>query len=95
MINKTEKIMNCPIDKTSLKIIDREGVKIDFCPTCKGVWLDRGELEKIMERSPYLKEGVLDKEKHPGYPDFQSKSTEEGLRYKGSEDTYLGRLFRI
>jgi uncharacterized protein len=31
--------MNCPIDKTPLKDIDREGVKIDYCPACKGVWL--------------------------------------------------------
>lgn len=44
-------IMACPICKTGLTMSDRQGVEIDFCPTCRGVWLDRGELDKIIERS--------------------------------------------
>jgi Zn-finger nucleic acid-binding protein len=43
--------MKCPIDETPLVITDRSGVEIDYCPTCRGVWLDRGELDKIIERS--------------------------------------------
>ena len=43
--------MKCPIDGTELKMADRSGVEIDYCPTCRGVWLDRGELDKIIERS--------------------------------------------
>jgi len=43
--------MQCPIDGTQLVIADRSGVEIDYCPTCRGVWLDRGELDKIIERS--------------------------------------------
>jgi hypothetical protein len=43
--------MQCPIDGTPLVISDRSGVEIDFCPTCRGVWLDRGELDKIIERA--------------------------------------------
>jgi Zn-finger nucleic acid-binding protein len=43
--------MLCPIDGTELKIADRSGVEIDYCPKCRGVWLDRGELDKIIERS--------------------------------------------
>ncbi|WP_071672629.1 TFIIB-type zinc ribbon-containing protein [Nioella nitratireducens] len=43
--------MQCPIDGTALVIADRAGVEIDYCPTCRGVWLDRGELDKIVERS--------------------------------------------
>jgi Zn-finger nucleic acid-binding protein len=43
--------MNCPVCITELKIADRQGIEIDFCPKCRGVWLDRGELDKIMERS--------------------------------------------
>ena len=42
--------MKCPIDNTYLTISDRQGVEIDFCPQCRGVWLDRGELDKIIER---------------------------------------------
>ena len=43
--------MACPVCKTGLTMSDRQGVEIDFCATCRGVWLDRGELDKIIERS--------------------------------------------
>ena len=44
--------MNCPSCKTvELKMTDRNGVEIDYCPNCRGIWLDRGELDKIIERS--------------------------------------------
>lgn len=42
--------MNCPIDNSALVMSDRSGVEIDYCPQCRGVWLDRGELDKIIER---------------------------------------------
>ena len=43
--------MQCPIDGTQLVMTDRNGVEIDYCPQCRGVWLDRGELDKIIERT--------------------------------------------
>ncbi len=43
--------MKCPIDGTVLQMSDKQGVEIDYCPQCRGVWLDRGELDKILERS--------------------------------------------
>lgn len=43
--------MKCPVDGTTLVITDRSGVEIDYCPQCRGVWLDRGELDKIIDRS--------------------------------------------
>ena len=43
--------MLCPVDKTALIMSERQGIEIDYCPTCRGVWLDRGELDKIIERS--------------------------------------------
>lgn len=43
--------MLCPIDKTPLVMSERQSIEIDYCPTCRGVWLDRGELDKIIERS--------------------------------------------
>jgi Zn-finger nucleic acid-binding protein len=43
--------MNCPVDGTLLTMSERSGVEIDYCPKCRGVWLDRGELDKIIERS--------------------------------------------
>lgn len=43
--------MSCPIDGATLVMSERSGIEIDYCPTCRGVWLDRGELDKIIERS--------------------------------------------
>jgi hypothetical protein len=41
----------CPVDQTPLVMSERQGVEIDYCPSCRGVWLDRGELDKIIEKS--------------------------------------------
>jgi Zn-finger nucleic acid-binding protein len=41
----------CPACMVELKITDRQDVEIDYCPQCRGVWLDRGELDKIIDRS--------------------------------------------
>jgi Zn-finger nucleic acid-binding protein len=47
--------MQCPVCKdVSLVMADRQGVEIDYCPSCRGVWLDRGELDKIIDRSAGL-----------------------------------------
>lgn len=44
--------MKCPIDTdVDLVMTDRQGIEIDYCPKCRGVWLDRGELDKIIERT--------------------------------------------
>jgi len=43
--------MNCPVCNIELKMADRQGIEIDYCEKCRGVWLDRGELDKIIERS--------------------------------------------
>jgi len=43
--------MPCPVCKIPLVMSERQGVEIDYCPQCRGVWLDRGELDKIIERS--------------------------------------------
>ena len=43
--------MQCPIDGTELVMTERSGVEIDYCPKCRGVWLDRGELDKIIDRA--------------------------------------------
>lgn len=43
--------MQCPVCKVELHMSDRQGIEIDYCPQCRGIWLDRGELDKIVERS--------------------------------------------
>jgi Zn-finger nucleic acid-binding protein len=50
MVNRSGP-MACPVDGTALVMSDRQNIEIDYCPTCRGVWLDRGELDKIIERS--------------------------------------------
>lgn len=44
--------MQCPVCRVPLAMSDRQGIEIDYCPQCRGVWLDRGELDKIIERTP-------------------------------------------
>ena len=48
---RTVEVMQCPHDQTVLQMTERQGIEIDYCPTCRGVWLDRGELDKIIERA--------------------------------------------
>lgn len=43
--------MKCPTDSATLVMSERSGVEIDYCPECRGVWLDRGELDKIIDRA--------------------------------------------
>lgn len=51
MPDPTKAGMPCPTCRVDLVMADRQGVEIDYCPRCRGVWLDRGELDKIIERS--------------------------------------------
>tara|TARA_R110000868_G_scaffold102770_1_gene283241 strand:+ start:1959 stop:2291 length:333 start_codon:yes stop_codon:yes gene_type:complete len=55
-VNTPEKLssMLCPVCHTGLNMSERQGVEIDYCPQCRGVWLDRGELDKIIERSAQM-----------------------------------------
>ena len=43
--------MNCPVDNELLQMTERSGVEVDYCPRCRGIWLDRGELDKILARA--------------------------------------------
>jgi Zn-finger nucleic acid-binding protein len=46
-----DRAMLCPVCKVTLTLADRQGIEIDYCPQCRGIWLDRGELDKLIERS--------------------------------------------
>lgn len=43
--------MNCPVDGRELLLTHREGIELDYCPECRGIWFDRGELDKVIERT--------------------------------------------
>lgn len=46
--------MKCPIDGSELRISERQGIEIDYCPQCRGIWLDRGELDKLLDRTAQI-----------------------------------------
>ena len=57
--------MKCPVDDTTLAITDRQGIEIDYCPECRGVWLDRGELDKLIEREGQWVDQQVDERSRP------------------------------
>ena len=59
--------MNCPHCNSPLQMSERQGVEIDYCPKCRGVWLDRGELDKILERSAGSPEVQPQRQEAPRY----------------------------
>lgn len=61
--------MECPVDKTALVMSDRQGIEIDYCPKCRGVWLDRGELDKIIDRSATEAPSAPAAASHPHHED--------------------------
>ena len=94
--------MNCPVCKNvTLVMADRQGIEIDYCPGCRGVWLDRGELDKIIDRSagiapqaapPQSREDqyrTQSPQSHPpgyGYP-------QQAHHRKKKREGFLGELF--
>ena len=63
--------MKCPTcTETSLVMTDRQGVEIDYCPNCRGVWLNRGELDKLIERSSTLQASPSSSATSRPRPDF-------------------------
>jgi uncharacterized protein len=59
--------MKCPRCQVDLMISDRQGIEIDFCSQCRGVWLDRGELDKIIERAARYTDDDSDDRGRPEY----------------------------
>ena len=72
--------MKCPVDGETLVISERSGVEIDYCPKCRGVWLDRGELDKIIDRTTQAA---------PEYP----REAPRDRPYKKKRESFLGELF--
>ncbi|WP_299617959.1 zf-TFIIB domain-containing protein [uncultured Tateyamaria sp.] len=85
--------MQCPIDGTQLVITDRSGVEIDYCPQCRGVWLDRGELDKIIERAAaYSAPPPPPSAPSRGHEDQRGYDPRRGKKKKGMGDL-LGDIF--
>ncbi|MEL6806270.1 MAG: zf-TFIIB domain-containing protein [Pseudomonadota bacterium] len=84
--------MRCPIDGTDLVITDRSGVEIDYCPSCRGVWLDRGELDKIIDRAAAFSPPPPPPQ-HSARTQDQRYERSAGRKKKGGMADLLGDIF--
>jgi uncharacterized protein len=94
--------MHCPVCKdVTLVMADRQSIEVDYCPQCRGVWLDRGELDKIIERAalvvgtserqtPQRDRGSGDYREHRAYDDDEY---DDEYRRKKRKRGFLGELF--
>lgn len=85
--------MRCPIcQNIDLLLSERAGIEIDYCPQCRGVWLDRGELDKIIERSTtYSSAPSKSYEKERKHDTYHEKSNHHG--YPKKKESFLSELF--
>ncbi len=87
--------MKCPVCKdVNLVMSDRQGVEIDYCPECRGVWLDRGELDKIIERSVAAPAPSHAPQPERHYEGYDKKDREYQQKHKKSKaGSFLGDIF--
>ena len=97
--------MKCPTCSIDLLMTDRQGVEIDYCPQCRGVWLDRGELDKIIERSltvqpaarpasdqPLRDEARRDEARRDGSRRYDHDDDDDDYRRR-KRKSFLGEIF--
>ncbi|MER9653788.1 zf-TFIIB domain-containing protein [Mesorhizobium sp. M0152] len=87
----------CPSCRVALVMSERQGIEIDYCPQCRGVWLDRGELDKIIERSgrdasPAPQPTAFPQSQH-GHGRDDDYSRSQGHRYPKRKKSFLEELF--
>ena len=89
-------VMTCPVDGTELKMTERQGVEIDYCPQCRGVWLDRGELDTIIDRSDQEFERPAGYEQPRGREYFRDDDDDD-RHYRGRHRRrgWLGEMFEF
>lgn len=84
--------MKCPLDNHDLQMSERQGIEVDYCPQCRGVWLDRGELDKIIERNSSEVNRPIQKDDGYQRPSYR----EENKQYpqgKHKKENLLSELF--
>lgn len=88
--------MNCPVCSEQLLLSEKQEIEIDYCPKCRGIWLDRGELEKIVERSNQMQRVVESEErafrKYEDNDHYYYKHKNKDYRYNKKKG-FLGDLF--
>ena len=86
--------MKCPVcNGVNLQIAERQGIEIDYCPQCRGIWLDRGELDKIIERSFQVENSARAQptrtSRHSNYQDDEREKANS--RYSDYNDSDRGK----
>ena len=92
--------MKCPLCELEMRITDRDGVEIDYCPQCRGVWLDRGELEKIVAREATSADRGYDSydddDEHRGRRGRDRPGDHDERRYQGRKrEGFWGNIMEI
>jgi Zn-finger nucleic acid-binding protein len=88
--------MKCPgCPDTVLVMADRQGVEIDYCPVCRGIWLDRGELDKILERAAKVSlSAPVPVSRNHKQPDFEDSDYRRGQGYqRDRKKSWLNEIF--
>jgi uncharacterized protein len=86
--------MKCPKCNISLLMSEKQGIEIDYCPDCRGIWLDRGELEKIIERSAVTDLGTGSQYRPHDDDNDNRYDYHDSHRYKyGRKKNFLSDLF--
>lgn len=85
--------MKCPIDDTVLQMTDRQGIEVDYCPACRGIWLDRGELDKLIEKSTVA--APAQEQTRPSHsPEANdARRSDQGYPKKSKKESFLGNMF--
>jgi len=86
--------MKCPVcDNVNLMMSERQGVEIDYCPACRGIWLDRGELDKIIDKSGQPSAQAKPNEDH-AYKQRAYEAPHDDKYYKKKKkESFLSELF--
>ena len=85
--------MKCPTDNATLIMSERHGIEIDYCPECRGVWLDRGELDKIIDRAGSTP-SLAARYAEPQYRESNHREQSYGQPpYKKKRENWLSELF--
>lgn len=99
--------MKCPNDNESLVMSERSGIEIDYCPTCRGIWLDRGELDKLIEKNANAINGSAPAQQPIATPNVDTihhapqeyrysedrGSNDKHYKKKHKRESFLGDLF--
>lgn len=90
--------MNCPTDGETLLMSERMGVEIDYCPRCRGVWLDRGELDKLLSVAD-REDGDRDRDRDRDRDDDRDRYTADrgqaAAPRKKKKSSFLSEMFEF